>query len=743
MYRRRGANGEDDSHLIENEGISNSENKSGSDSSPRIMEESHVIPRPFSVLKRKISSKASSTKGKLMYWWITVGVLGVIACIFVLVPLLIERGKTKGCSDFVGGQYDVRGEELKLPFFFEKDTGHFEICQEGKSVLSGTLGVHHTVLSEVKVNVFTDSMNSILNITHLPSKKNRCILIQWVGTSSKEMPLQDCYEYGSGVHWYGAYEHIVQQWPLDPSTTNPELSPFLPIDYLNNNTNSSYGPILHPLWLSTAGVGIIVEEGVQLRVSMNATMLCLSAKPFQLECTSNASVRTFLNYTVCAFDTVAQAARYFLGESGFISHPSAIPEQSLFIEPLWSISTSNNELLTDDVVQFCEGIVSHEFGVSQFEIGDGYSYSYGDLLFNSKLDFDTIGTSRCGSLKVTVWVNPFVHLDSNSFQRGLELDYYLPGYSEVNGQGVSLIQWRNGYRAVTNILNSSARLNYEQELMDFIIKYNFSSFTFVGGEYNYLPKCVFIEGLDHPGGFTKAYVDFISQQNYASRANIHVGYFTQDKPIFVRLLGRTLTPDLNEVLKSVLNAVLSVGLAGYSFVIPDMMVRNGYHAVCTSPDNSTCLELYLRWAQLNTFLPVMHFPIAPWYYNNNVTKHVKLLAQVHASFNFTEFAYESLITGYPIIRPLWWRAVEFRDSATWNISNQFFIGDRYMVAPILEIGQNNRMVYFPLGANYSLATTMPGLLPHSPCGPSGICNGGLHLPFNVTIYEVLWFKIEE
>ena len=745
MCERRGTKGDDDINLIEGEDILNCDNMSGngSTSPPRIEEEQHAIRRPFSVLKRRISTQASSPKGKLLYWWITVCLLGVISFIFVLVPLLIERGKKKGCSDFVGGEYDDSGEEIELPFFFKSDTGHFEICQQGKSVLRGTLGVNLSVLSEVKVNIFTNSMNSVLNITNLPSKKNRCILIQWVGTSTKETPLQDCYEFGSDIHWYGAYEQSVQQWPLDPSTTDPlELTPFLPNDYLYDiQSLNSLGSVLHPLWLSTAGVGMIVEDGVHFRVSMNATKMCLSAMPFQLDCTSNISVHTFLNYTVCAFDTVAQAAQYFLGESGFIPHPSSIPEQSLFVDPLWSSSAElNKNILTDEVVQLCNDIVSHEFKVSQFEIGDGYSLSYGDLYFNSKLDFDTIDASRCSSFYLTTWVHPFVNYDSNRFESGLGNHSFLPGHSEVNRHGVSLIHWWNGYGAITNILNNSVRLNYERELLDFKNKYNLSSFTFDAGEYNYLPKCIFIKGLDHPGDYTKAYVDFISHQNYSDRAIVRVGYFTQDKPILVRLSGSALTSDLNNILKYILNTVLSVGLAGYPFVVPDMI---GDHTACTSSDKNTCLDLYIRWAQLNTFLPVMHFSVPPWNFGDaNLTQHVKLLTLIHASLNFTKFAYESLDTGYPIIRPLWWRAVEFPDSPTWNISDQFFIGDSYMVAPILEIGRTNRTIYFPLGAKYCHKVVAPDSSPTSPCPSNKTYASGTYAFFNVTRYEILWFKID-
>ena len=34
------------------------------------------------------------------------------------------------------------------------------------------------------------------------------------------------------------------------------------------------------------------------------------------------------------------------------------------------------------------------------------------------------------------------------------------------------------------------------------------------------------------------------------------------------------------------------------------------------------------------------------------------------------------------------------------VADQYMMGDRYMVAPILELGQRNRSVYFPKGASW-------------------------------------------
>lgn len=78
------------------------------------------------------------------------------------------------------------------------------------------------------------------------------------------------------------------------------------------------------------------------------------------------------------------------------------------------------------------------------------------------------------------------------------------------------------------------------------------------------------------------------------------------------------------------------------------------------------------------------------------------------------------------------------DEATWTISDQFYIGDTFMVAPVLEQGTTHRRVYFPLGANYKVASSPVSAA--SVC-PDGVCTGGSSLDFNVPLYRVLYFSI--
>lgn len=738
MYRRRNPNEmEDEIQLVRNVSPDVSSSASVSEVAPtRIKEESHVVPHKLSVFRRRVIAKASSPRGKLLYWWITVFFLGLFAFLLALVPLLVERRNRQDCSDYEGQQ----GDNDDLPYFYRTENGRLEICRQRSMVLEGNLGVGRNYISEVKVNVFTHSMNSTLNITSSRNNNKNCLLVQWKGLSSKDVPLRDCYEIGQS-NWYGAYENFQQYWPINKSdlAKDPVFSAFLPHDYLSKQfySEGAFGPILHPLWLSTNGVGILVDEGVQLYVSMNDTQLCLIAQPFELDCFPRALDYAFLNYTVCVFDTIAQTAQYFLNSSGLIPRPRSTPSPAVFQNPIWSTwAEFKTNITTENIAKFCLSIVENNFNKSQLEIDNGYSRFYGELDFNADVSISDLMNTSCRGFNITAWVHPFVNFDSPNFKSGLSSGLFLPGISQLHGNEVSLVEWWQGFGAVINFISDDAFNATSRALSKFKETHSLSSFKFDGGEYTYLPRCVNVEGLNHPGDFTKSYVKFVGSQPYSDNAEVRVGFYTQEQPVFVRLLDRTSTWSLENGLQSVLTATLSVGLGGYNFVIPDMIGGNGEITgdISTVKPSS---ELFIRWAQLNTFLPVMQFSISPWGYDTATTEHVLALTQLHYSLGFHRFAEETLETGFPIIRPLWWNAIESNDNKTWTISDQFFIGDDYMVAPVLN-SCTQREVYFPLGFNYSVVNSSLSAL--SVC-KNNVCQEGSQHTFNVTLYQVLFFHV--
>lgn len=79
----------------------------------------------------------------------------------------------------------------------------------------------------------------------------------------------------------------------------------------------------------------------------------------------------------------------------------------------------------------------------------------------------------------------------------------------------------------------------------------------------------------------------------------------QEHPIFVRMLDKLSHWNIDAGLKSMIPTVLQIGLLGYPFVLPDMIGGNAYGDWPTK-------ELYIRWMEVNVFMPAVQFSIVPW-----------------------------------------------------------------------------------------------------------------------------------
>ena len=488
--------------------------------------------------KLRINRTTWNKRGKQATWWVTVAALGVTALLLLAVPLLVDTNRFhEDCRDFEELSFGEEYEEF--PYVYHD--GHaFKLCRRGETVLTGKLGQKHSYISEVKVDLFSYTNNTLLNITRL---HNNCLRIEWVGLSSRLNPLTDCFDIEEDVFWYGAYEVNGQSSTLRKNFTFP-LTSFVPKDYLSplETKPHVFGSILHPFWITSKGVGILVDSGVQLYLSSSNDgdhhQLCLHALPFELECAPGAANETAFNYTLCVFDTLALTTKHFLGESGRVPHPPLHPNQHVFSEPIWS--TSNMPSLSDDSLQdYYDRVTSdNKLNMSLLRIEEGYSRQDGDLLFSSGGVTSAKLLELSQSVKLAAWVHPFVNYNTANFTKDIENDFYLPSLSEIEGNSVSLVKWWRGYAAVINLLNDTVRDKQAKRFESFVKMYNLSSLHFDGGEYTYLPKCVYTRNLVHPADYVRAYVKMVGNSRYSTESSVRVGYFTQDQPVFVRLLDR-------------------------------------------------------------------------------------------------------------------------------------------------------------------------------------------------------------
>ncbi|MGW1890643.1 glycoside hydrolase family 31 protein [Streptomyces sp. NPDC002004] len=154
-------------------------------------------------------------------------------------------------------------------------------------------------------------------------------------------------------------------------------------------------------------------------------------------------------------------------------------------------------------------------------------------------------------------------------------------------------------------------------------------------------------------------------------------------------------------LRASLSLVLGLGLCGVPYSGPDI---GGF-------DGSPSPELYLRWFQLGSYLPLFRTHAAmragrrePWEFGDEVLEHARaaLVERRRLLPYFMTLAHLSRRTGAPYVRPLWWGSTE--DRTLRDCEDAFLLGDSLLVAPVLESGTHRRAVRLPRGHWYDSVT---------------------------------------
>lgn len=161
-----------------------------------------------------------------------------------------------------------------------------------------------------------------------------------------------------------------------------------------------------------------------------------------------------------------------------------------------------------------------------------------------------------------------------------------------------------------------------------------------------------------------------------------------------------------EGLQAQVPIMLSLGLNGIPYMHSDV---GGF----TGGGNND--ELFVRWVQMGVFAPVFRIhgtgiETAPIAFGANARsiakKYIKLRYEL-LPYNYT-LAYEASSAGKPLARPM--DFYEMNQANAQNLNDQYFWGDAFIVAPVMQQGQNQRNVYLPEGKwlNYHNLTEYTG-----------------------------------
>lgn len=158
-------------------------------------------------------------------------------------------------------------------------------------------------------------------------------------------------------------------------------------------------------------------------------------------------------------------------------------------------------------------------------------------------------------------------------------------------------------------------------------------------------------------------------------------------------------------MPSVIPIGLGLGVAGFPYYGSDVA---GYASAGTV---ATDKELFFRWTMLGALSPIMrthHGKLAQenwqWEHDAETTAHFGRWAGLHARL----FPYLWMLAQQPeraIMRPLAWQFPDFAPG--WTRTDQYLLGNRIAVAPVMEKGATKRTVELPKGLWYPLLAGSP------------------------------------
>jgi len=518
---------------------------------------------------------------------------------------------------------------------------------------------------------------------------NRCV---FTTTSSKE-PIEVMVEL-PGI-WYGGGELIHQQFPLNKIML--QSGPFLTFD----NGPTGLSGKLTPAWFSSNGVLLTSDSHVDVAINQPPEDFPHFKWSFTADGRGAYSNRPFINNglgdNLITFKCTSLDLKIIFSENAVeaykklvehFGHPVETPPEELFAKPTWTTWARYKTAINQEVIlQFADTIIQNDFPFYVIEIDDRWQVHYGDLDFDPQRfpnPIAMIDELHAKGFKVTAWVIPFFDPQSIAFAEAAK-----NGWLTLTTHGTPfLVPWWQGKGGLLDVTNPTALDWFFEQLKLLQARTGLDGFKFDAGEACFLPTDAVLYKKIHPNEYTHIYVNAIAKKYRLTE--VRSGWKNQTAPIFFRQWDKTTSWGLDNGLHSVLTGVMALGLAGYPFILPDIIGGNEY-------DEKANSEMMIRWTQLNALLPAMQFSLAPWDYGIQSNEICRRYARLHVEFanKIFEIAKEATKNGEPIIRPIFW--LDPADEQALVCDDEFLLGNDILVAPVVSPNQRSRDIYFPQG----------------------------------------------
>ncbi|XP_041073753.1 SITS-binding protein-like [Polyodon spathula] len=529
------------------------------------------------------------------------------------------------------------------------------------------------------------------------SPGTECYSIHWTPLHC-QVDFKDCFSMDN-ISWYGGAGVRAQNWPIN--NVNIALQPFVVSNLRNNPTG--FGSVLERYFLGSSGVALFIAQDIPVHISID------SRKHFCLQSPLSTKLVP-LQYMVCVgnnIKTVHQEVGSQLSEL-----PRELPNTHILRLPFWKLlaNADSGAKVERELRTFFNRLKRHQLGegvVSISEHSTTILYDMDNESFygrkNSTLRH-TRDLPRFKLLNISITLSPYTSVDTRQFQTSLQEgreDYWLSLPSKTDGYLAPLLtKWKGKFSVKLNITNHAAVNWFLDKVSSLQAKLGVEYITLEGGEGNPFTE----QALEPPKTLAgDEYIGLFAEiaAKIGNSSIITAGTRSNHLPLFVRMSPHQSDWSYSGI-KGIIPSVLHYSLLGYNFFIPDAVGGS------LSSEFVTDEELFIRWLQIVTFLPVISFRTPPWVCGDRVLNLTRLYILKHQDSVvplIIKYAEEWASQGRPVFRPVWW--INPNDPVTYTIDDEFLIGDELLVAPVTERGEVQRDIYLP-GSEYQWMDTNNG-----------------------------------
>ena len=468
-----------------------------------------------------------------------------------------------------------------------------------------------------------------------------------------------------GESWFGAVVSCGLDMPWTGSTKG--FSRDLRKDSYTNQTS--------PMLLSDKGRWIWCDDPFAFTVD---------GGEISIETSGSASVTT--GTAKCG---TLRAAYLFCMEAHFRPE-GKIPDPMLFSAPQYNTWIElNYHQNQKDLMLYADGIRNNGFPPGVLMIDDTWQTNYGVWTFDASAFHDP--KSMMDSLhkmgfKVSLWICPFVSMDSRPYRAIAPKGAFLPG-ADGSPEPVA---WWNGKSAVLDLTSPVAVDWLRGELDRLVRDFGVDGFKFDASDVHFYTG----EGMRLPAGT-------VPVDQCAAYAAFGKWYSLNEYRACWKNGGRALAQRLNDKsctwrdLTQLIPDMAAAGLLGHLFVCPDMI--GGGLLGSFKPGVPVDQELFVRSAQVHALSPMMQFSVAPWrVLDKEHLALVKAAVDLRQKFapRILALANECSKSGEPMLRSM---EYAFPGNGYSAVKDQFAMGDFLIVAPQIEKGADSREVRLPAG----------------------------------------------